>query len=438
MRRIVTLVILFSISTEVLAQTEPVKKVMDGFPPTRESQVTLRNYREYPYNQWSFRNIGAPMHMLMLPRAGSMHQYKTVSRPMVATMLIKDSAGNNKTFEDIFNENYTSGVIVLQNNTILYEKYWNGLSRDNHHVWFSMTKSLASIAFGILMEQKKIDIAASPSQYIPELKNTPYDRATVQDILNMSSALGFKETYTDTSSVFWKYYGTARDAYYVKGAKDADPMTAEVYGVYDFLAKSVTPNPNLKPGEVFEYNSSNADVIGWMISRISGLSVVDFIRENIWAKIGAEHDASMTVDRAYMGVTTSTFNTSLRDATLFGKLISDRGRIDGKQLVPSKWIDQILNITAGDKERYLRNDVYPKAGMPWVAYKNFWWILDENKGEFAAIGTNGQVIYINRSADLVVAYYSCHPVASSAGNKNFLAKLDATRALAKQLSLKRP
>jgi hypothetical protein len=76
--------------------------------------------------------------------------------------------------------------------------------------------------------------------------------------------------------------------------------------------------------------------------------------------------------------------------------------------------------------------------MPWVAYKNFWWILDENKGEFAAIGTNGQVIYINRSANLVVAYYSCHPVASSAGNKNFLAKLHATRALAKQLSLKRP
>ncbi len=109
-----------------------------------------------------------------------------------------------------------------------------------------MTKPLASISFRILMEQKKIDLAASPSQYIPELKNTPYDRATVQDILKMSSALGFRETYTDTSSVFWKYYGTARDAYYVKGAKDADPMTAEVYGVYDFLPKSVKSNPHSK------------------------------------------------------------------------------------------------------------------------------------------------------------------------------------------------
>ena len=404
---------------------------MDGFPPTRESQVTLLNYREYPYSLWSFRNIGAPMHVLMLPRSGSMHQYKTSARPSVANTLIKDTGGANKIFEDVFKENYTNGVIVLQNNTILYEQYWNGLTRDYQHVWFSMTKSLASIALGILMEQKEIDLSASPAQYIPELKNTPYDRATIQDILNMSSALGFKENYTDTSSFFWKYYGAARDAYYVKGARDADPMTAEVYGVYDFLVKSVTSNPNLKPGEVFEYNSSNADVIGWMISRISGLSVVDFIRENIWAKIGAEHDATMTVDRAYMGVTTSTMNTSLRDAALFGKLISDRGKIDGKQIVPSKWIDEILTITAGDKERYSKNDVYVKAGIPWVAYKNFWWILDENKGEFAAIGTNGQVIYINRSTNLVIAYFSCHPVPSSAGNKNFVAKLNACRNLSK-------
>jgi hypothetical protein len=67
--------------------------------------------------------------------------------------------------------------------------------------------------------------------------------------------------------------------------------------------------------------------------------------------------------------------------------------------------------------------------MPWVAYKNFWWILDEKKGEFAAIGTNGQVIYINRSANLVIAYFSCQPVPSSAGNKNFLAKLNACRNL---------
>jgi CubicO group peptidase (beta-lactamase class C family) len=407
---------------------------MDGFPPTRESQVSLRNYREYPYSQWSFRNPGAPLHVLMLPRSGSMHQYITAPASTIGKTLIKDSTADNKTFEAIFRENYTDGVLVLQNDTILYEQYWNGLSKDYQHMWFSMSKSLTSAAFGILAEQKKVDFTASPARYIPELKNTPYERATIQDILNMSSALGFKENYTDTSSFFWKYYGSVRDGYYVKGARDADPMTTEVYSTYDFLAKSVTPNLNLKPGEVFEYNGSNADVIGWMISRISGQPITDFIRENIWAKIGAEHDAMMAVDRAYMGVATSGMNTTLRDAALFGTVILNRGEIDGKKLVPSKWIDEILHVTAEDKQRYLKNDVYVKARMPWVAYKNFWWILDETKGEFAAVGIHGQVIYINRSANLVIAYFSSQPVASSAGNKNFLAKLDACTTLAKKLS----
>jgi CubicO group peptidase (beta-lactamase class C family) len=413
-------------------QPTVIPKVMDGFPPSRESQVSFQNYREHPYSQWSFRNPGAPLHVLMLPRSGAIHQYKISIRASLANILIKDTAGNAKTFEQVFKENYTDGVMVLQNNTILYEQYWNGLDKDYQHMWFSMTKSLTSAAFGLLVQQKKIDLKASPAKYISELKGTAYDRVTIQDLLNMSTALGFKENYTDTGSFFWKYYGSVRDGYYVKGARDADPENTEVYGVYDFLAKSVTANQNLKPGYVFEYNGSNADVIGWLITRISNQSLIDFIRENIWAKIGAEHDALMAVDRAFMGVATSAMNTTLHDAALFGKLILDRGKMDGKQILPAQWIDETLQLTATDKERYRRNDLYVKAGMPWLAYKNFWWILDETKGEYAAIGIHGQVIYINRSANMVIAYFSSQPVASSAGNKNFLAKLNACRELSKK------
>lgn len=84
MKIIAAFILLLCASNLAIAQQiDSTKKVMDGFPPTRESQVTLLNYREYPYSQWSFRNIGAPMHMLMLPRSGSMHQYKTSVRPAV-------------------------------------------------------------------------------------------------------------------------------------------------------------------------------------------------------------------------------------------------------------------------------------------------------------------------------------------------------------------
>jgi len=75
--------------------------------------------------------------------------------------------------------------------------------------------------------------------------------------------------------------------------------------------------------------------------------------------------------------------------------------------------------------------VYVKAGMPWITYKNFWWILDENKGEYCAVGIHGKVMYINRSANLAIAYFSSQPVAGSAASKNFLPKLNACRELSK-------
>jgi CubicO group peptidase (beta-lactamase class C family) len=70
--------------------------------------------------------------------------------------------------------------------------------------------------------------------------------------------------------------------------------------------------------------------------------------------------------------------------------------------------------------------------MSWVTYKNYWWILDETKGEYCAIGIHGQVIYINRAANMVIAYFSSQPNAGSVASKEFLPNLKACRELSKK------
>ncbi len=96
--------------------------------------------------------MAAPFPVLMIPREGPVHLFKVTG----------NSAGNKmvtatETFETVFVSNETDAVIVLQNNTILFEKYWNGLSRHYQHIWFSVSKSLVSTALGILVSQNKID-----------------------------------------------------------------------------------------------------------------------------------------------------------------------------------------------------------------------------------------------------------------------------------------
>ena len=101
------------------------------------------------------------------------------------------------------------------------------------------------------------------------------------------------------TSDFALYYVPALNMGWLPGARDVQPNNSEIYGVHDFLSRFIKPDPKRQPGDNFDYNSSNADVLGWLIARLSGQPFQDFIQQNIWAKLGAEHDATIAVDRAY-------------------------------------------------------------------------------------------------------------------------------------------
>jgi len=404
---------------------------MQGVPPTRESQVTMANYRDYPMSSWAFRNAGAPLNVVMIPRQGEIRTLPGPLRPELGERLYTGVEGQEQGFDELFRSNYADGVLVMQGSRLLHEAYFNGFDGHTQHIWFSMTKSLASAVFGLLVEQGKVDLDASPAKYIPELKGSGFERVTIQQVLDHATAIDFKENYTDFNSEFFRFYAPALNMGWLPGAADVQPSDADIYGVHDFLAQFIKPDPALLPGAAFDYNSSNADVLGWLIARISGQSFQDFVQQNLWAKLGAEHDAYIAVDRAYMPVVTGGMNTTLRDAARFGMMIRDRGEFGGQQLIPASWVDATLDVSDKVKANMAANPKYGEEA--WTAYHNMWWILDEQAGEYCAVGIHGQVIYINRSADTVMVWFSSQPVASAARNPGFRAKLQAARELAVSL-----
>ena len=404
---------------------------MQGVPPARESQVTMQNYREYPMNKWAFRNAGAPLNIVMIPRAGTIFPLPGPSKPALGQRLFTTAQGQQQSFDDLFESNYADGVVVMKGNRLVYEKYFHGFHADAQHIWFSMSKSMASSAFGLLVAQGKVDLNASPADYIPELKGSGFERVTIQHVLDHATAIDFKETYTDFTSDFALKYAPAMNMGYLPGARDAQPSNTKILGVHDFLAHYIKPDLSIEPGSNFDYNSTNADLLGWLIARISGQPVEEFLQKNIWAKLGAEHDAYIAVDRAFMPVMTGGVNTTLRDAARFGMMIRDRGRFNGQQVIPKKWVDASLEITPTLRANMAKNPNYGEE--PWTAYHNMWWILDETIGEYCAVGIHGQIIYINRKADTVMTWFSSQPVAGAARNLNFRAKLQAARELARTL-----
>ena len=405
---------------------------MQGVPPSRESQVTMANYRDYPASRWAFRNAGAPMHMVMIPRGGNIRQFAAASRPELAEFKIVDPQGEAKGFDQLFKANYANGLVIAQGQKVLHESYFGDFSEHDAHIWFSMSKSLASTAFGLLVDQGLVDLQASPAKYIPELVGSGFERVSIQQVLDHGTSIDFHETYTNVDSDFARYYAPALNMGWMPGAADVQPDNAEIYGVHDFLGRFIKPDPDRVPGDNFDYNSANADVLGWLIARLSGQPFQDYIEDNIWSKIGAEHDAYILVDRAYMPAVTGGMNSTARDALRFGMMVRDRGQYNGQRIIPASWIDATLDVSDRLLANMQANTKYQNES--WSAYHNMWWILDAAAGEYCAVGIHGQVIYINRRADTVMVWFSSQPGAASPGNPNFRAKLQAARQLAVSLS----
>ncbi|MEM8500646.1 MAG: serine hydrolase [Pseudomonadota bacterium] len=423
---VIAAIFILTTNTQVLAQT---KTAMKGIPPSPESQVTLENYRNQPFSHWSFRHTGAFFNTLDIARAGKIHRYKARENKTVAALGWREQ--QDKNLQMLLAENATDGFLVLKNNKILFERYFGGMQARDKHIWFSMTKSLVSSAAGILVEQGLLDLRKSPADYIPELQNSGFERVTVQQVLDHSSALDFKENYTDLTSEFARFYAPALSMGFMPGARDLAPGEDVIYGVHDFLGDYVKADSSLKPGEAFDYNSANADVLGWLVARISGQPLHEYLEQNIWSKLHTEHDAFISADRAYMAVATGGMNSTLRDAARFGQMILQRGKYKGAQIVPANWVDASLTLTEANKNNMRNNPKY--KNMPWQAYHNMWWILNADSGEYAAVGIHGQVIYINRSANTVIAWFSSQQKASAANNPQFNAKLAVSREIAEAL-----
>ncbi len=432
MNRVLLNIVIILCGYSSLSHSEPdSQSVMEGTPPTRDSQATMKNYRDHPFSGWTFQNMGAPLNIVMVPRGGDIAELNQPSNQALGKKIFIDKTGAEMTLEDLFEVHFARGMILIQDGKVLYEKYFDGFGPHKQHIWFSMSKSLASAALGILVEQGKIDVKKSPAHYIPELKNSGFERVTIQNLLDMATSIDFKETYTDITSDFALKYAVAMNMGWLPGARDAQPESTEIYGVHDFLSKYIKPNKDLEPGTDFDYNSSNADVIGWLISRVSGQPYEQFISEQIWSKLGMEHDAYFTVDRAFMPVVTGGMNSTLRDAARFALMIRDEGRVKNKQLIPSEWINSALKIDEKLKSHMTANPKYGEES--WEAYHNMWWILDGEKGEFCATGIHGQVIYINRSKNTVMVWFSNQPGAAAPRNINYQSKLNAARSLVNSL-----
>jgi CubicO group peptidase (beta-lactamase class C family) len=262
------------------------------------------------------------------------------------------------------------------------------------HLSQSMAKSVTAAPAGVLAGRGLLNAEASVTTYLPELQDTGWRGATLQQVLDMTTGVAFSEEYTDP-------YSTVGQLDVASGWKsippDSDPDFRWPRSVWELtLSLTETMRPH---GQLFDYRSIETEVLGFCMERVTGKRLPEIVSEELWQKIGAEESANFTVDQTGAALADGGFNAALRDYGRFGLLILD----NGGGVIPHQWIEATRN---GNHAIFHEPYTYD---LPEGAYRNQFWIEDPRSRSLLCKGVFGQMIHINWDHRVVAVKLSSWP-----------------------------
>lgn len=270
---------------------------------------------------------------------------------------------SNKDIEYLESHKSTA-FLVIQNEKILYERYWRDCTDSTASNLFSATKSIVSLLVGIAIDEGKItSINESIGKYIPEFANDKRGDITIRNLLTMSSGLDWDEQYTSPFSITTKaYYGNN-------------------------LRELVTSQKLIAtPGKQTKYLSGDTQLLAYVVEKATGISISDYATEKIWKVIGAEHKAIWSKDgengdeRAFC-----CFHTNAKDIARIGQLVLNKGMWKGKKVVSESYISEATQAAS---------DLIDEDGNSVDFYGYQWWILPVHNMKIPYMrGHKGQYIY---------------------------------------------
>jgi CubicO group peptidase (beta-lactamase class C family) len=364
---------------------------MTGSPPT----PTHENWDSPPGNRWALQHIDRILAVAPVSR-GTGPVLPLPAAPVdLAAIRVRCVDNSVRTVNDILDMTYSDGFLVIHRGRVISERYFGEMTETTRHLSQSVAKSISSTVVGILIGSGKLRESALLSDYVPELANSGYAGATLADVLNMQSGVRFTEDYNDPTSDVGRF---DRASGWKPRDGAAGPRT-----IREFI---LTTEAIRRHGEAFEYRSLEVELAAWTCEAVTGLKFPELTGRLLWSRLGAELDASFTVDSAGSAIADGGFSATLRDFGRFGLLFLREGAVDGLQIVPREWVSDCRH---GDPDLFRASgnsllNFYPRA-----SYSNQWWVLDHEAGIIAARGANGQLVYVDPTRDLVAVKLSSWP-----------------------------
>ena len=264
-----------------------------------------------------------------------------------------------------------AAFLVIKHDKIVYEKYWEGYDENSLTNSFSVAKTFIGLLIGIAIDEGKINSVDDPvANYLPEYKDHP--ELTIKHLLTMSSGINFDESYKSP-------FGHMAKAYYGTDIKKLN----ENYTVTE------------TPGETWRYLGGNTIILSFILEKVTGTTVAEYMSKKVWQPIGAKNAALWSLDhkdgreKAYC-----CFYSNARDFARIGKIYLNHGLWGKRRIVTEKYVE------ASTCSAYYLKD---KDGLPVDFYGyQMWLTYYKNMDIFYARGIKGQFIIVIPDRQLII------------------------------------
>lgn len=337
-------------------------------------------------------------------QTGDVWEWPEATRPLPETVMI---AGEERSLEAVLDELDTTALVVIQDGQLIHESYYRGTNIDDRRISWSVAKSFMSGLYGSALESGAVrSLDDEITEYVPELKGTAYEGASLRNILNMSSGIRYNEDYLDQSSDINKMGRTMA----LGGSLDDYTITLK--------------DRQFEPGANWQYVSMDTHVAAWALRRATGRSIHD-LWEETYGPLGFRVAPFYLTDGRDVAFALGGLNLTTRDYAKFGQLFLQEGEWKGEQLIPADWVRQSTVHSA------------PTISERGTGYGYQWWVPMPEQGDYFAVGIYGQYIYVDPTRNIVIAKNAADrefTAANPSGPHSMNMNIDMLRSLAEQLA----
>lgn len=259
--------------------------------------------------------------------------------------------------------NTMHSFMLVRHGHVVAECWWKPQTQETSHILNSLSKSFTSTAVGLVAAEGKLSVEDPVLKFFPDLApaepSENLKAMKVKDLLTMSTG------------------------------HDKEPKP----GPQDNWVKTFLAHPVLhKPGTKFVYNSQATYTLSAIVQKITGKTVLEYLQPRLFEPLGIKNP---TWGTSPQGITLGGWGLFIttEDIARFGQLYLQKGKWNGKQLVPQAWVEAATG-------KQVENG--PKPNSDWgQGYGYQFWQC--RHGAYRGDGANGQFCIVLPELDAVIA-----------------------------------